>query len=212
MAKKDKNSAPERETYKASDYYNLKTKAVKDLVEANESNSPQVSEKEIRKYKSGVKFRIPDMVKIVFIKWWFAASICFFFLWGLGTYMSSMLDLIFITGIVLGMVTDILTNNALRFFEPEPGAWSKWLMFYKKRYATFPLNILYSFVLMFFVYSFYRIVNVLAIQIQGLDESTIVLAVEPILFGLLYMGFDMLALVMRNTFRNIVADARKPGR
>ena len=79
MSKKKKSSAPERDDYKAADYYKLKTKAINDLVEADESNSPPVSEKELRKYRSGFKFHIPDIVKIMFIKWWFPAAGCFFF-------------------------------------------------------------------------------------------------------------------------------------
>lgn len=212
MSKKNRKAAPEKETYKAADYYKLKTKAVDDLVNANESNSPKVSQKELNKYKSGPKFRIPDMVKIVFIKWWFSASVCFFFFWGLGTYVSDMLDMLFITGIALGIVTDLLTNNVLRFFEPSPAVWSKWINFYKKRYATFPLNILYSFLVLFFVFSAYGLINYTVMHIKHLTTVNTYVGVEPILFGLLYMGFDMLILMFRNTFRSIVRDARKPGR
>lgn len=208
MSKKNRKTAPEKETYKAADYYKLKTKAVDDLVNANESNSPKVSQKELNKYKSGPKFRIPDMVKILFIKWWFSASVCFFFLWGLGNYVSDTLDMLFITAIALGIVTDLLTNNALRFFEPSAAAWAKWINFYKKRYATFPLNILYSFLVLFLVFSAYGLINYTVLHVTG----NIYVGVEPILFGLLYMGFDMLILLFRNTFRSIVRDARKPGR
>ena len=34
----------------AEDYYDLKTKAVDDLVNADESNSPEVSEEELERY------------------------------------------------------------------------------------------------------------------------------------------------------------------
>ena len=85
MSKKDKNP-PKNEEYKAANYYDLKTKAIRDLVEADESNSPPVSEQELKKYRSGLKLKIPDIVKVCFIKWWFPAAVCFFFLWGLGIY------------------------------------------------------------------------------------------------------------------------------
>lgn len=211
MSKKDKASQ-NREEYKAADYYKLKTKAVKDLVEADESNSPEVSDKELRKYRSGFKFKIPDLVKICFIKWWFPAAVCFFFFWGLSTYIPSTLDLLFVTGLALGVVNDILTNNALRFLEPYPGAWAKWINFYKKRFATYAYNILYAMGVLFCVYVTYSVVNYTIIHLRHLDPSAIPLAVEPILFGLFFMGFDMLFLTIRNTFRNIVSDARKPGR
>ena len=211
MSKKDK-APPRREEYKPAEYYDLKTKAVKDLVEADESNSPQVSDKELRKYRSGLKFRIPDLVKIVFIKWWFAASVCFFFFWGLSTYIPSTLDLLFITGLALGVVTDILTNNALRFLEPYPKAWAKWINFYEKSFMSYVWNILYAMGDLFCVYTTYSVINYAVIHLRHLDASAIPLAVEPILFGLFFMGFDMLFLLFRNTFRSMVNDARKPGR
>lgn len=211
MSKKSNNQPPKRDAAKTADYYKLHTKAVKDLVEANEENSPPVSEKELRKYRSGFKFHIPDIVKIMFIKWWFPACVCYFFFWGLGMYVHDTLDMLFITGIALGMVTDILTNNALRFLEPYAGAWSKWILFYKKRYATFPLNILYSLGLLFLVFTTYTAINVMLLKTASSDTAAF-LGVEPIIFGLFYMGFDMLVNLMRNTFRNIMADAKKPGR
>ncbi len=212
MSKKNKRSAPEKESYKTSDYYKLNTKAVNDLVEADESNSPQVSEKELRKFRSGFKYKIPDLVKIVFVKWWFAACVCFFFPWGLGLYIPNTLDMLFVTGLALGGVTDLLTNNVIRYFEPTKGAWAKWLMFYKRRFITLPLNILYSYVLLFFVYNVYRYVNEIMVRLWQMPEGSIAVGVEPILFGLLIMGFDMLMLVIRNTTRNIVTDARKANR
>lgn len=211
MSKKDKK-APEREEYKAADYYKLKTKAIKDLVEADESNSPEVPDKELKKYRSGLKFKIPDLVKVCFIKWWFPASVCFFFFWGLSTYIPSTLDLLFVTGLALGVVTDILTNNALRFLEPYPKAWAKWISFYDKRFITYLWNILYAFGVLFCVYTTYSVINFTVIRLRHLDASAIPLGVEPILFGLFFMGYDMLFLTIRNTFRSIVSDARKPGR
>lgn len=211
MSKKNKSSGSDKNVEKTSDYYKLKTKAVKDLVEADESNSPPVSDEELKKYRSGLKLKIPDIVKVCFIKWWFAGCMCFFFFWGLGNYVSDMLDMIFITGIGLGICTDLLTNNVLRYFEPYPNAWAKWVNFYRKRYATFFFNILYSYGVLLLVFLTYGLINLIVMRIRGLTELSAYVAVEPILFGLLYLGFDMLLLKMRNTFRNIVSDARKPG-
>ena len=117
MSKNRKNKAQKPEIEKQSEYYRLKTEAVNDLVTANEENSPEVSEEELRAYRSGPKLKVADWVKMLFIKFWFAAAVCYFFLWGLGGFVSSMLDLLFITGFALGVVTDLLTNPVLRFFE-----------------------------------------------------------------------------------------------
>ncbi len=212
MSKKNDRAPSGKDVEKTTDYYKLKTKAVKDLVEADESNSPPVSDKELRKYRSGLKLKIPDIVKVCFIKWWFAGCICFFFFWGLSTYVPNMLDMLFIAGIGLGVSTDLLTNNVLRYFETYPGAWAKWVNFYKKRYVTLFYNILYSFAVLLMVFLSYGLINLVIARIRGLTEVLAFVGVEPILFGLLYMGYDMLFLKIRNTFRSIVFDARKPGR
>ena len=84
MSKNRKNKAQKPEIEKQSEYYRLKTEAVNDLVTANEENSPEVSEEELRAYRSGPKLKVADWVKMLFIKFWFAAAVCYFFLWGLG--------------------------------------------------------------------------------------------------------------------------------
>ena len=74
-----KNKAPAREEVRpASEYYKLNTKAVEDLVTADESNSPEVSEEELRKYRSGPKLKLTDWAKAILVKMWFAGSVCFF--------------------------------------------------------------------------------------------------------------------------------------
>ena len=89
---------------KEANYYKLKTQAIKDLVEADESNSPEVSKEELDKYRSGPKFKVADWVKLLFIKFWFAGAVCFFFIWGLSGYMAAYLDTLFVTGIAMGIV------------------------------------------------------------------------------------------------------------
>ena len=81
MARKQKNP-PREPDRSAADYYRLNLKAVDDLVSADESNSPKVSEKELRKYRSGPKVKLSDTLKALLIKFWFNGATCFFFLWG----------------------------------------------------------------------------------------------------------------------------------
>ena len=125
---------------KETGYYKLKTQAVKDLVEADESNSPEVSEEELNKYRSGPKIKLADGVKILILKFWFAGAVCFFFIWGLSGYMADMLDTLFVTGIAMGIVTDILTNNAIRFFEATPGSNDRYIMVTLRGSLSFFLN------------------------------------------------------------------------
>ena len=196
---------------KAANYYDLKTRAVRDLVEANESNSPEVSEEELKKYRSGPKLKAADWVKLLFIKFWFAGAVCFFIIWGLSGYIGNYLDTLFVTGIVMGMVTDILTNNALRFFAAEPGGNDRYIMVTKRGLISLFLNIAYAFAVLFLVYSMYALINFTVIGITG-NTDTVPLGVGPILFGLFYLGADMLLIRCKRTVADIVRKARNQGR
>ena len=211
MSRRKKDEPQKPEIIKQADYYKLKTKAVEDLVTADESNSPEVSEEELRYYRSGPKFKIADWAKLLFIKAWFPGSVCFFFMWGLGGMMADQLDLMFVTGIALGVVTEMLTNNVLRFMEKTPGGNDRWMMFPQKKYITFPLNILYAFVLLFLVYTLYNAINLAIITITGATD-TVPLGVGPILFGVFCMGFDMILIQGKHLIKDIIRDAKKSTR
>lgn len=205
MSKKQKQKV-QGEKKSPAEYYKLNTKAVEDLVEANESNSPVVSEEELQKYRSGSKIKVPVWFRILFIKFWFPAMVCYFFIWGLSTYVTNLLDMLVITGIALGIATDLLTNNVLRFFARTEGEYDRWMMFPKKAYRTFPLNILYSCVVLFLVFMLYNVINAIAGLLTG-AMGTVILGVEPVLFGLFYMGFDMLLIEAKHLSQRILKDA-----
>ena len=144
---------------------------------------------------------------MVLLKTWFAGAVCYFILWGLGTYIYSIIDMLFILGIVLGLVTDLLTNNVIRFVEKTPGENDKWLLFPKKGMVSFFLNMVYAIVLVALVYGLYGVINSVLAVLLGLTD-TVALGVEPILFGVFTMGFDMLFIGCRNLMKNIIADAK----
>lgn len=210
MAKKDK-APPRREERSAADYYKLNTQAIDDLLNATEENSPEVSEEELRKYRSGRERKTAPWLKISLIKTWFAGMVCFYFMWGLGIYMQDMLDQIFVTGIALGFVWDILVKNLLHFMESTPGENARWMMFSRRGFITLPLNVLYAFLLIFCVYNTYWSLDTILRILLGQPDQA-VMGVEPILFGLLVMAWDALLLKMKAVFRQIVADAKKQAR
>ena len=208
--KKAQQEAAARERAEsAASYYELKTQAVEDLVNANAENSPPVSREEIRKYTSRGRLKVADWVKLLAVKWWFAAAVCFFIIWGLGTYVPHLLDLLVITGVALGFVTDLLTNNVLRFIAPTKGANDRWMMYPKKGFISLPLNLLHAGVVLFLVYTAYNALNVLIISLGGMEADAVPLGVEPILFGLLYLGFDMLLITLKHVAQNMLRDAEK---
>ena len=189
----------------ASDFYKLHRKAIEDLVTADERNSPEVSKEELRKYQSHASLHIADWVKILFVKAWFPGSVCFFFIWGLSAYLASQIDIAFIVGVAMGIVTDLLTNNVLQFFEKTPGDYREWIMVNKEGVIGFMLNILYAFVVVFLVFTLYQMINrVLTGGGEGMP-----LGIGPILFGLFYMGFDLLLIRMKHLLKSIVKDAKE---
>lgn len=208
----NKKAAPARDEKRAAaEYYKLNKKAVEDLVTADESNSPVVSEEELSKYRSHSGIKLAEWFKIVLIKTWFYGAVCFFFMWGLSIYLPNIIDQIFVTGMALGFVNDLLVGNLLRFMEKTPGANARWMMFPKKGYVSLPLNIVYAYVLMFLVVQTYEGVNGLIALITGVSDK-VHLGVEPILFGILVMAWDALLLKMKHLFRQIVEDAKKKAR
>ncbi|MBR0268176.1 MAG: hypothetical protein IJQ71_12190 [Clostridia bacterium] len=210
MSRKSRKAAPE-EQRSAAEYYQLNTRAIEDLVTADESNSPKVSEEELRKYRSGPKIRLRDGVKAALIKWWFAGAVCFFFFWGLGIMIPSLENQMIVLGIGLGLVTDLLVNNIFRYYAKTPGANDRWIMVRHKGVAGMAMNLLYAFILLGLVVITYDIINRIAVGITGTSD-TVPVGVEPILFGFLTMGWDLLLLQARKWIRQIVDDAKKQAR
>ena len=204
MSKKKKQQHEEEKS--AASYYQLKTEAVDRLV--NAKNAPEVSYAEIKKYTSKRKINIPTWLKIVFVKFWFSGAICYFFLWGLGLYIQG-LDLMFALAVGLGIANDLMVNKLLRFFEPHEGAFDKWMMVTVRKFWSIFINVIYSGVVLYCVFQTYYVINALSgvNSNVGAAEAESMLGVEPILFGLFYMGFDILLIKIKNTFIKIFRDA-----
>lgn len=196
-----------RQLREISDYYKLNTKAVDELVGANKENSPEVPKEELEKYRSASGIRLPRWLKAVLLKAWFAGAVCFFIFWGLGLYLTNLLDMLLVFGLVLGLVTDLLVNNIFRFAAQVEGENDKWMMFPRKGMLSFFLNIFYGYLLLFCVYLLYQLINTVITSFTGQVDSVPV-GVEPILFGIFYMGFDLLFLGLKHLARSILSDAR----
>ncbi|MCR5330395.1 MAG: hypothetical protein K6E62_04305 [Lachnospiraceae bacterium] len=189
-----------------SDFYDLKTDAVEKLVTASKENVPAVSDEEIAKVSGRKKFRIPNIVKVMFIKFWFHGAICFFFFLGLGTYVTGIYDMIFVLMIATGVVTDLLTNKLIRFIEPEEGANDRYLMVRTRKYWSFPLNLLYAVPVVYCIVSVYGAINMAVTGIAGEDAT--VLSVGPLLYGVFGLIIDQALVGARNLFTKILSDAK----
>ena len=204
-----KNKQPPREPDKsASEYYKLNVTAVEDLVTADVTNSPKVDKKELRKYQSGPRVNVADWVKAVFLKAWLGGMACFFFLWGLGTYLPSWLDQLFVLGLALGFIKDLIENSIFRFWAKTPGANDHWMMFPKKNFLFLPFNVLYAYLLLFCVVKTYDTINAVLIGVTG-AEGTVPLGVGPILFGLFAAGWELLFIALKRLGQRMLRDAKE---
>lgn len=187
--------------------YELKSEAVEALVNADTEEAPQYSKEELRKYRTHRGIELPELIKVLLLKAWFPGAVCYFILWGLGAYVSSNLDMLFIVGMVLGMVTDLLTNNILRFMEKTPGENNRWLLVTHKGMVGFGLNLLCSLAIVLCVFFLYEYINRFAALLTG-DADHVFLAVEPFFYGVFCMGFDMLLLGIKHLLAAIFRDAK----
>ncbi len=190
--------------------YQLKSDAVETLANADKEEIPRYTPEELAKYtKKGL--HIPEPVKILFIKTWFPGAVCYFVLWGLSVYVSHPIDMLFILGVVLGMVTDLLTNNVLRFMEKTEGDSDKWLLVTHRGVVGLALNMLLSLVIVVCVFFLYDLINRFVITITS-DPDNLFLGVEPVFYGLFCMGFDMLFVGIKRLCRSILNDAKASAR
>ena len=203
-----KKNAQNTDSTKATNAYKLNTEAVDRLVNADQNAPRDNTTDPGKQYRSGGLIdRIPSPIKALFIKFWFNGAVCYFILWGLGALIGG-LDMLFILGVVLGMVNDLLVNNAFHFFAVTPGSNDKWMMFPKKKFWTFFANIVYSTIILLIVVWLYNFINIVINTIAG-TTGEIGLGVEPIAFGLMYMGVDMLFIGMKNLFIKIISEAKE---
>lgn len=188
------------------DYYRLKTQAVEDLVSANAENAPPVPAAELRKYHAGPKLRLADWLKALLLKAWIGGMVCYFFIWGLSTLTLNGWDHLLILGVALGMITHLITNPVFRFLAKTPGAYDRWMMVPRKEIWFLPLDLVYGLLLVICVMMTYNSVNLMAARFTG-NAETAFLGVEPILFGLFTLGWDLLFLGMKHLLKRIIRDA-----
>lgn len=205
---KKRTEAPEREKSSA-EYYQLNTKAIDELIHADESNSPPVSEAELKKYRTVHKLKLADWVKLLLIKFWFYGATCFFFLWGLGIYIQNAFDQAAVLAVGMGFVTDLLTNNVIRFFASTKGGNDRWMMYPRKGFISLPCNLLHAVTVLFLVCTLYRMINSTVISLNRADADAVPLGVGPVLFGVFCTAIDMLLIKAKHLLQKVIGDAKR---
>lgn len=135
-------------------------------------------------YKLDKLSSVPVWLKAIFVKWWFAGMVCFFVMMGLGVYlMYDDLDMLVLTGLVLGLVNELFVNPIFRYMESDLKEYDNYMMlpFPFKAYWTFFVNLIYYLGVIIVVNYIYSFIN---IYIGNL-------AVESLLFGTFTVIVDM---------------------
>lgn len=213
MSKKKKKNNANEQKKDAAAYYQLHSDAVDRLVNASASDDTDVevgAEAPKRDpYKIGFLSRVPGWIKALFIKFWFNGAVCFFFYWGLGIYLTHVWDLVLVMGVAMGIVTDVLVNNLFRFMNSEEKEYDKWMLFPWKKYWTFFANIVYAFGVLFAVIYTYEGINQAINSAQGNPAETVPLGVEPFLFGVFYLVYDLAVIWLKNLIVWLAKRCRK---
>ena len=209
MSKKKKKQSQREPTKTEIKAYTLHTEAVERLATADES-APEVEEKEIKKYRArGFLDRIPMWVKALFVKFWFNGAICYFFIIGLGLYIDSTIDLLFVLALAMGMFNSLIVNNVLTFLDDGSDNYTRWIFIPQLKFdkpahkiawamGSFVLDILYAGLVVFIVYLIYF----------GINKATAsAFTVEPVTFGLLFLLVDLMFIGMKYLAVRIVKDA-----
>ncbi len=199
--------------------YNLKTDAVNDLVSVlrNQENPEKSSGKEEKikgpynPYKVDRLSKVPTVIKALFVKFWVAGMICYFFFWGLSGLFNNTLDLLVFTGICLGFVNDVLVNTAFLYFESDKKEYHRYMLVPVscKKMWTLLINIPYGILEVLTISLIYQFINTSAIKIWDLPEVTVFLGVEPILYGIFFVIVDMFYISIKNLFVRILNDAKE---
>lgn len=171
----------------SSKYYGLNEEAINDLVNSSEEVELVINKKSLFK----------NLFKLSFIKFWFGGALCYFVLWGLGLYVSNDLDMFVLLIFVLAITSDFLLNPIIRYISSEGFKYNKYIFVnisYKKIYSLL-FHILYSFVIVLSIYMTYILLN--SFMFDGK------LGVEPLLFGLMYLFFDSIFVLLKNIFIRI---------
>lgn len=208
MSKKKKNKETTIENY-----YDLKVDKVDELVAALKGTDPPAEqeeislkisdctgeeaettkkgkkEKEFDPYKIDKLSRIPSWIKALFIKFWFAGAVCYFIMMGTGL---QDLDGAIVTGVVLGVVVDVLVNPLFGYMQSDRKEYDKYIMlpFPFKKFWTFFVNIIYYMGILVIIMLAYNGINT-ALNIIKDTENVYYIGVEPLLFGVFTTIVDM---------------------
>lgn len=194
-------------------YYELKSEAVEELVDAlkqdpkAEVDAPKPPQDP---YKIDRLAKIPIWLKALFAKYWVAGAICYFGFWGLGLSIKDQLDTVVFVGFLTGIITDLFVNSAFLYFESDKKEFHKYMMLpiATKKLWSMLVNVFYGILVTLIVSQIYIWINIFAAKAKGLPEGTITLGVEPLLYGLFFLVVDMFFISIKNLIVLIIKNKK----
>lgn len=228
MSKKKKKEIKETNI---ENYYDLRTDAVDDLVEALKTGQskedvptniteitgeqtkakPGSKKAEFDPYRRDKLAALPTWLKAIFIKWWFAGCVCYFVMMGLGSLLGAPSpatneNLFLLTAVIFGVVVDVFVNPTFRYLESDRKEYNAYMMFPFpfKKFWTFFANIIYYFLVMVLVNFSINLIN-LIVHSAGGDRN---IYLEPLLFGTLVTIIDMAFIGLKDLIVYLVKRAK----
>lgn len=117
------------------------------------------------------------------IRFWGAGAVCFFMAWGTGRMLGSAYDAILFLAGGLGVIEMFVIQPLIRYINNTRQPIPKSVLGVALRRIAHFLKII---VLVIFVFLFYLFINTAICAILARPAGTVVLPVEPILFGMVY--------------------------
>lgn len=182
----------------------------KEAASQGEETEYKKSSKEFNPYKLDRLSRIPTWIKAIFIKWWFAGMVCYLINMGLSSVIPNDENRMLLTGVVLGIVVDVLVNPALRYFQSSDKEYNNYIMFPFpfKKFWTFFTNIIYYIAVQFAVLYSYMGLNMMIDAITG-TTGNIHVGVEPLLYGTFSVIIDMIFIGIKDLIVFLVRRAKE---
>lgn len=225
MAKKNKKKNQEAAI---ENYYDLKVDKIDELVAAlkDEESLPDEpidygmntnmgvndpknykrsgKEKQFDPYKTDFLSKVPVWIKALFVKWWFAGMVCWFFVFGI--QWKNILDTVIFVGLALGIVVDLLVNPVLHYMQTDKKEYDNYMMFPFpfKAFWTFFANVSYYILIMIGVFYIYQGLGMLVSA-----DATSAFPIEPLLFGTFCVIVDMIFIGIKDGVVALVRHLKK---
>ncbi|GAU75741.1 hypothetical protein [Fusibacter sp. 3D3] len=159
--------------------------------------------KRLDPYKIDLLSSIPIPIQVGVSKWWCYAATYYFIGFGMPMLMHSVIDSIFVLGLVLGLVQTFVVNFVVKGICGKEEVFNKYLAIRMTSPFRIVVQVLYSWVLIVLIAMTYQIFNTVLSSMYGYEEGVVVLGVEPVLFGILLLIYDTLFIkaFSKKTFR-----------